>query len=217
MIMVIALSDKLIGGMKQLPGLVDVDTTLAVRKPELRLLIDRAKASDQGVNVQDIAATVQTFIAGQPVSKFKEADQQYDIWLRADPGRRHTPDDVADLTVQSRSGQLVRLGNLVRLHEDVGPAQIDRIDRQRSITILGNLLPELPLGDAITHTERIARDLDMPALYNISGRGARRALRRATRTSFSPSRSRFSSCTWCSPRSSRASSIRSRSCSRSRS
>jgi HAE1 family hydrophobic/amphiphilic exporter-1 len=134
-------------------------------------VIDRAKASDQGVNVQDIAATVQTFIAGQPVSKFKEADQQYDIWLRAELGHRRTPDDIADLTVQSRNGQLVRLGNLVRLHEDVGPAQIDRIDRQRSITILGDLLPGVPLGAAVDHTEQVAKSLEMPPLYNIQWAG----------------------------------------------
>ena len=83
-------ADRLMAGMREMPGLVDVDTTLAVRTPELRLLIDREKASDLGLNVQDIATTVQTFIAGQPVSKFKEDDQQYDIWLRADPGRRRT-------------------------------------------------------------------------------------------------------------------------------
>jgi hydrophobic/amphiphilic exporter-1 (mainly G- bacteria), HAE1 family len=164
-------ADRLMEGMRTLPGLVDVDTSLAVRKPELRLLIDREKASDQGVNVQDIAATVQTFIAGEPVSKFKEADQQYDIWLRADPGQRRTPEDIADLTVASRNGTLVRLGNLVRLHEDVGPAQIDRIDRQRSITIMGDVLPSLPLGDAVAHTEKVAHELDMPPLYNIQWAG----------------------------------------------
>jgi HAE1 family hydrophobic/amphiphilic exporter-1 len=117
---------------------------------------------------------------GRAGSKFKETDQQYDIWLRADPGNRRTPDDIADLTVASRNGTLVRLGNLVRLHEDVGPAQIDRIDRQRSITILGDVLPSLPLGDAVTHTEKIAHGLDMPPLYNIQWRGARRASRRSS-------------------------------------
>jgi HAE1 family hydrophobic/amphiphilic exporter-1 len=162
---------KLIDGMRTLQGVVDVDTTLAVRTPELRLIIDREKASDQGINVRDIAGTVQTFIAGEPVSKFKEADQQYDIWLRAAPGHRRTPTDIADLTVQSRDGQLVRLGNLVRLSEDLGPAQVDRIDRQRSITIMGDLLPGRALGDAVTHTEKVAKDLDMPPLYNIQWAG----------------------------------------------
>jgi HAE1 family hydrophobic/amphiphilic exporter-1 len=171
-----AYADRLIAGMRRLPGLVDVDTSLAVRMPELRLLIDREKASDQGVNVQDIAATVQTFIAGQPVSKFKEADQQYDIWLRADPGRRRTPTDIEDLTVQSRDGGLVRLGNLVKLREDLAPAQVDRIDRQRSVTILGDLLPGYALGDAVAQTERIAAELDMPPLYNIQWAGRAKGL-----------------------------------------
>src|SRR5438046_4634055 len=141
-------ADRLMAGMRQLPGLVDVDTSLAVRTPELRLMIDRDKASDLGVNVQDVAATVQTYVAGQPISKYKEADEQYDIWVRAEPGKRRTPQDVYDLTVRSAGRQLVRLGNLVHLREDLGPAEIDRVDRQRALTIQANLLPTLPLGTA---------------------------------------------------------------------
>ncbi len=170
------LSDQLIAGMRELPGLVDVDTTLAVRTPELRLNIDREKASDLGVNVQDIAATVQTYVAGQPVSKYKEADEQYDIWLRAEAGKRRTPQDVYDLTVLSRTGQLVRLGNLVRLREDLGPAQIDRVNRQRSVGIVANLLPSLPLATAVEHINRVAARLDMPALYNIEFTGRAKSL-----------------------------------------
>jgi HAE1 family hydrophobic/amphiphilic exporter-1 len=162
--------------MRRLPGLVDVDTTLAVRTPELRLLIDREKASDQGVNVQDIAATVQTLVAGQPISKFKESDQQYDIWLRAAPGRRRTPQDVYDLTVLSRAGQLVRLGNLVRVREDLGPAEIDRVNRQRSVTIVANLLPGLPLATAVEHVQKVAASLDMPPLYGIEFTGRAKGL-----------------------------------------
>jgi HAE1 family hydrophobic/amphiphilic exporter-1 len=169
-------ADRLTAGMRQLPGLVDVDTTLAVRSPELRLAIDRDKASDQGVNVQDIAATVQTYVGGLPVSKFKEGDEQYDIWVRAQPGKRRSPQDIADLTVRSHSGQLVRLSNLVRLREDVGPAQIDRINRQRAITILGNLLPTLPLNHAMEHTEKVEKSLDMPAFYNIEWAGRAKGL-----------------------------------------
>jgi HAE1 family hydrophobic/amphiphilic exporter-1 len=163
-------------GMRKLPGLVDVDTTAAVRTPELRLAIDRDKASDLGVNVQDVAATVQTYIAGQPVSKFKEHDQQYDIWLRAEAGKRRSPRDVYDLTVRSQSGQLVRLGNLVRLREDLGPAQIDRVARQRSIGIVGDLLPGLPLATAVEHVRREAAALDMPALYNLEFTGRAKSL-----------------------------------------
>jgi hydrophobic/amphiphilic exporter-1 (mainly G- bacteria), HAE1 family len=126
--------------------------------------------------VRDIAATVQTLIAGEPVSKYKEADEQYDIWLRAVPGRRRTPQDIYDMTVANRSGQLVRLGNLVRLREEVGPAQIDRVNRQRAVTIVSDLLPSLPLATAIEHIKRAVAGLDMPALYNIEFTGRAKGL-----------------------------------------
>jgi HAE1 family hydrophobic/amphiphilic exporter-1 len=169
-------SDTLMDGMRKLPGLVDVDTTLAVRTPELRLLIDREKASDLGVDVRDIAATVQTYVAGQPVSKYKEGDEQYDIWLRAEPGKRRTPQNLYDLTLRSKTGPLVRLGNLVRAHEDLGPAEIDRVNRQRSVTVVGNLLPALPLGVAVEHVQKLAAQLEWPPLYNIEFTGRAKSL-----------------------------------------
>ena len=169
-------ADRLMAGMRQLPGLVDVDTSLAVRTPELRLLIDRDKASDLGVNVQDIAATVQTYVAGQPISKYKEGDEQYDIWLRAEPGKRRTPQDVYDLTVRARTDQLVRLGNLLRVREDLGPAEIDRVNRQRSVTVSGNLLPALPLATAVEHVQKVAATFDMPALYSLEFTGRAKTL-----------------------------------------
>ena len=169
-------ADRLMAGMRKLPGLVDVDTSLAVRTPELRLVIDRDKASDLGVNVQDVAATVQTYVAGQPISKYKEGDEQYDIWLRAEPGKRRTPQDVYDLTVRARTDQLVRLGNLLRVREDLGPAEIDRVNRQRSVTISGNLLPALPLATAVEHVQKVAATFDMPALYSLEFTGRAKTL-----------------------------------------
>jgi HAE1 family hydrophobic/amphiphilic exporter-1 len=174
-------ADRLMAGMREMQGVVDVDTTVAVRKPELRLDIDREKASDLGLDVQDVAATVQTYIAGLPVSKFKEEDQQYDIWLRAEAGRRRGPEDIMNLTVRSRDGRLVRLASVVHPREDLGPSEIDRLDRQRVITILGNLLPNVPLGAAVEHTERVARSLDMPPLYNLQWGGRAKGLAETTR------------------------------------
>lgn len=169
-------AERLMASMRKIDGLVDVDTTRAVRSPELRLQIDREKASDQGVNVQDIAATVQAFVGGLPVSKYKEADEQIDIWLRAEAGRRRTPDDIANLTVESRGGELVRLGNLVQLREDVGPAQIDRINRQRAVTIVANLLPEMPLGTAVERVDKLTEQLDMLPRYNSEWGGRAKSL-----------------------------------------
>ena len=169
-------ADQLMAGMRRVPGLVDVDTALAVRSPELRLVVDREKASDLGVSVEDIAATVQTYVGGEPVSKYKETDEQYDIWLRAEPGKRRTPQDVYDLTVRSREGQLVRLGNLVHLREDLGPAEIDRVDRQRTVPITANIERQLPLGTAVERVRQMAGELDMPPLYNVRFTGRAKGL-----------------------------------------
>jgi hydrophobic/amphiphilic exporter-1 (mainly G- bacteria), HAE1 family len=169
-------ADRLMAGMRKIEGVVDVDTTRAVRTPELRLQINREKASDQGISVQDIAATVQAYVGGVPASKYKEADEQIDIWLRAEPGRRRTPEDIANLTVESRTHELVRLGNLVQLREDVGPAQIDRINRQRSITIVANLLPEMPLATAVERVDQVIAGLDMLPMYNILWGGRAKGL-----------------------------------------
>src|SRR5262249_29183131 len=81
-----------------------------------------------------------------------------------------------DLPVLSRAGQLVRLGNLVHLREDLGPAEIDRVDRQRSVTIVGNLLPELPLATAVDHVRKVAATLDMPPLYEVEFTGRAKGL-----------------------------------------
>ena len=169
-------ADRLMAGMRKVPGLVDVDTALAVRSPELRLVIDREKASDLGVSVEDIAATVQTYVGGEPVSKYKEADEQYDIWLRAEAGKRRTPQDIYDLSVRSRQGQLVRLGNLVHLREDLGPAEIDRVDRQRTVPITANIESRLPLGTALERVKEIAGQLDLPPLYNVRFTGRAKSL-----------------------------------------
>src|SRR5215467_4758314 len=169
-------ADRLMAGMRKVPGLVDVDTALAVRSPELRLVIDREKAADLGVSVEDIAATVQTYVGGEPVSKYKEADEQYDIWLRAEAGKRRTPQDIYDLSVRSRQGQLVRLGNLVHLREDLGPAEIDRVDRQRTVPITANIESRLPLGTAVERVKEIAGQLDLPPLYNVRFTGRAKGL-----------------------------------------
>src|SRR6185295_7289961 len=70
--------------LKKFHGAVDVDNTLVIGKPELRALIDRDRAASLGVQVADIATTLQMFVGGFKVSSFAESGEQYDIRLRAD-------------------------------------------------------------------------------------------------------------------------------------
>ncbi|HTM08791.1 MAG TPA: efflux RND transporter permease subunit [Verrucomicrobiae bacterium] len=158
-------TDKLIARMRDIPGLVDIDTTLSVRTPELRTLVDRKKASEFGIQIEDIADTLQTFIGGAPVSKYKEEGEEYDVWLRAIKNKRDDPQAVMNLTVPAKNGQLVRIANLVDLKEDLGPSEIDRYNRQRKVTIVANLAPTLPLGEAVQRISGFVRELDLPPNY----------------------------------------------------
>ncbi|MEW6270974.1 MAG: efflux RND transporter permease subunit [Thermodesulfobacteriota bacterium] len=159
-------SNDIMTEMRRVPGFVDVDSTLALRKPEVRVNIDRKKAADLGIRVEDVAATLRTLVGGEPVTKYKEADEQYDVWLRASLPNRTDPHAIYNLAVKRPNGELVRLSNLVTLDEARGPAQIDRFSRQRKVTVVANL-DHLALGDAIKHVDRIVAKLDLPQLYSI--------------------------------------------------
>jgi HAE1 family hydrophobic/amphiphilic exporter-1 len=78
-------------------GLADADTTLSVRKPELQVVIDRDLAADLGVEAEPVASALATLVGGEPVSTFKERDEQYDVWLRAESRQRTDRQAIADL------------------------------------------------------------------------------------------------------------------------
>jgi HAE1 family hydrophobic/amphiphilic exporter-1 len=168
-------SDELTRRMRADPGFVDVDTSLSVRKPELRAAIDRERASELGIQVEDIAETVGLLVGGEPVSKYKEEDEQYDVWLRAVKAQRDDPAQVYALTVWSPKVQLVKLYSLLHLEEARGPAQIDRENRQRKVGIFANL-NGIPLGTAVERIRAMASDVKLLPAYKVTFSGRAKVL-----------------------------------------
>lgn len=145
-----------------------VDTAVANRKPELRVAIDREKASQFGLQIQDIADTLRTLVGGEIVGTFRENDDLYDVWLRADARDRTTQEALEDVTLRLTSGTnagLVQLVNFVQFREARGPNQIDRFQRQRKVTIVANLTSDKALGDAIQDVQASVKQMDLPAGY----------------------------------------------------
>ena len=159
--------------------LVDVDRTYLPGRPELRLNIDRKRAADLGVRAQDISQTVNALVAGQKVTTFNAASDQYDVLLRAQDSFRRTPDSIAAATVRTGTGELVQLRNLVTLSEGSAPASIERLNRQRQISISANPAP----GRAQAEGQRVIEDtfarLDMEPGYHLVASGGSRELGRA--------------------------------------
>ena len=108
-------------------------------KPELRVVIDRARAADLGVRVGDIAQALNSLVAGQKVSTFNAGTDQYDVRVRAVGEFRTSVEGLKRMIVSSTKVGWVSLDNLVTVEEGTGPAAIDRLNRQRQVMLLGNV------------------------------------------------------------------------------
>jgi HAE1 family hydrophobic/amphiphilic exporter-1 len=161
---------------KELGGIVDADITLKLNKPELRVVIDRARAADLGVEVQDIAQALRIMVGGdQRVSRFRDpllADD-YDVQVRLDEEWRDDAGVVARLYVPSRSGQLVRLDNVVTIEPGFTASRIDRLDRQRQVSLRASIGEGFALADRIQALRDAVSRMNLPATYTtrVSGRG----------------------------------------------
>lgn len=163
-------ADAIMDGMRRAGGLVDVDTTLSVRQPELRVNILRQKAADFGIKAQDIAGTLRTLVGGEPISKYREGQDQYDVWLRAQRSNRDDAVAIADLPIATPRGAVVRLANLATLTQARGPAAIDHKNRQRKVTVVANV-SGIPLNVAVDRLREIVAGLDLPPTYQYAFSG----------------------------------------------
>jgi HAE1 family hydrophobic/amphiphilic exporter-1 len=171
-----AYANQLRDKSEEIGGIVDADTTLKLDKPELQVTVDRARAADLGVQMTDVATALRLMVGGDDeVSRFHdpEVNDDYDIQLRLAEGTRNSAEAVTRLYIPSSSGQLVRLDNLVQLKEETTASRIDRLDRQRQVSIRAGVGPGYALADRLEALEQAADELNMPSTYStaIGGRG----------------------------------------------
>jgi HAE1 family hydrophobic/amphiphilic exporter-1 len=158
------------------PGLVDVDTTLRINSPELRVTIDRDRAADLGVDASDIASSLRLMVGGDDeVSRFRDDKlaEEYDVEVRLQDADRNSPETVSKLYVPSSKTGLVRLDNVVHLREGQSAYRIEGLDRQRQVAIRANVAPGYALADRLPEMDKAAEALHMPATYSttVIGRG----------------------------------------------
>ncbi|HLM02977.1 MAG TPA: efflux RND transporter permease subunit, partial [Pyrinomonadaceae bacterium] len=157
----------------------DADRSLELGSPEIRVLIDRAKAADLGVEAGDVAQAINILSAGQRVSTFAEGSDQYDVVVQADEQYRRSRNNLQYFTVLSSNGGTVGLEKLVRLEEGLSPASINRLNRQRQVTISASLPPNASESDALARLQQHAASLNMPQEYRTGVTGQSQELQRA--------------------------------------
>jgi hydrophobic/amphiphilic exporter-1 (mainly G- bacteria), HAE1 family len=201
-------SDRLRKKVAELPGLVDVDNTLRMDKPNLLAHIDRGRAAALGVNVQEIADTLRVSVGGDDrVSRFYDAaaDDAYDVELRLVGVDRADTKSISQLYVRAmqpapdanigllemstmplisglgfdgRSSPLTRIDNVITFEETFSPSRIDRLDRQRMAAIRANLAPGFALAESIAAVQQTANELGLPPGYSTRVMGRARELER---------------------------------------
>jgi len=162
--------------LKEIPGIVDADTTLKLDKPELRVHINRDRAADLGVDTADISTALRLMVGGDDrVSRFRDPsmNEDYDVQLRLNGQDRTDAATISRLYVSSSRGGLVRVDNLVDIKEDISPSRIDRLDRQRQASVRAGIAPGFALADRLDALRKAAVDMKLPATYStiVAGRG----------------------------------------------
>ncbi|MFZ2491572.1 MAG: efflux RND transporter permease subunit [Thermoanaerobaculia bacterium] len=159
-------SRTLLERIRKVPGVVDADTNLISGKPELGVRIDRAKAADLGVRVQDIASTLNALVGGMEVSSYYENNEQYEVRVRAELDFRRDAESILQARVPSTKLGSVSLRDVVTIVEGETPAVINRIARRRQVLVTANLLPGYSSQTVIDELNRGAEALKMPSGYS---------------------------------------------------
>ncbi|URW79219.1 efflux RND transporter permease subunit [Xiashengella succiniciproducens] len=138
------------------PVFQNYDLNLKFTKPELKVHIDREKASMLGVSVRDIAQTLQLTLSGSRLSYYVMNGKQYQILGELERDHRDKPTDIASVYVRSRAGELIQLDNLVTIEESSTPPQLYRYNRFVSATVSAGLGKGYTISDGIEEMDRIS-------------------------------------------------------------
>lgn len=166
---------------RELGGLPDLDTTLKLNTPELRVDIDRERAADLGVSAQDIGLALRLLVGGdEEISRYRDpgTSEDYDVALRLSEESRTDESQIPRLLVAGSGDTTVELRNLATIEPARSAARIDRLDRQRSASVRGSIAPGFALADRLDALLAAADDLDMPPAYTIRVQGRGRELER---------------------------------------
>lgn len=175
-------SEQILAAMRTIPEMVDQDTTFNAGNPEVHVRIDRAKAADLGVRAADVATALRTMVAGEEVSKFKEGDEQYSVRLRVLPEDRDRPKKILNMWIpSSRLGQ-VQLANFATLENNLGPTTIERMARERQVTLVANLKKGVAVGDAVNSLNAKLAGIDLKPGYRTELTGQAKTLQQMQRS-----------------------------------
>jgi HAE1 family hydrophobic/amphiphilic exporter-1 len=167
-----------------LGGFRNLDTTLKLQKPEIRVAIDRARAADLGISGNDIGTALRLMVGGdQEISRFRDprTNENYDVRLRLAERYRDDPSLLPNLLLSGAGGKLIELNNIAKIDEGITAARVDRLDRARDARVRGSVAPGYALAERTQALLREVQAMNLPPEYVVSVRGTGREFERTYR------------------------------------
>ena len=156
---------QMIDAAKALPGVADADTDYVEGNPELETVINRDAAADLGVKVGDAATALRFIVGGDKVSTYITGGYQYDVWMRAPAPYRADAGGIALWSVPSSFNGSANLDQVANFKRALGPTQINRVNRQRAISVSINTAPGASSDAIIKGLNAAYQKLDLPPGY----------------------------------------------------
>ncbi len=166
--------------MAAVEGVDDVQISRKEEKPELRVIIDREKASSLGLDVKTIGKTIETFFAGSTATRYRERGNEYDVEVRLRPKDRDRIEDLRDVSISMPNGGQVSLVNIAKIEEGLGPTKIERKDQARYITVTGQVSGR-DLGSVASDVRKALEKIPAPPGFSFKFAGAEKEKKEAFR------------------------------------
>ncbi len=166
--------------VREIPGLLDVNSDLRLNTPQVAVEMDRDKLSALGLSASQVEEALRNAYASRQVTQIYAASNQYPVVLRVAPQFQNDPSAMSLLYVRSNSGRLIPLESVARLKTNVGPFQVNHFGQLPSVNISFNLAPSLALGNAVTQIQAAAAET-IPATVSLTFQGAAQAFQDSLR------------------------------------
>lgn len=163
------ITDQLMAKIHANKGFAQPDSDLKLNKPEFQIDVKRDKLSEMSVDISDLGRTLETYMAGREVTRFKREGEQYEVIVKVDDQQRRDPSDLTDLYMRTQNGDMVQLSNLVAINETVAPRELNHFDKVKAVKIQTQLAPDYSLGEALTFLEENLAEIAPQATFDYTG------------------------------------------------
>jgi HAE1 family hydrophobic/amphiphilic exporter-1 len=158
---------KLKNEISQIRGVTDATISRELGQPELQVEVDRLKASSLGLSMSTITDTLRIYFYGKTASKYREAGEEYDIFVRLKDSDRTSIKDIEDIPVVSPSGKIIRLSNVAKIIHRTGPIEIERQNQERIVKVEANTF-QRSLGDVAKDIRGLINSIQLPPEVTIN-------------------------------------------------